>query len=199
MSNNIHAAMRAAMRDACKTGISKSSSANLGGGNVNFRGVEAAMNEISPILVNHGITITPKYSELNVTERAKDNGKFSRFATIKGSFTFAADDGSFVVAETFGEAQDVGDKAIIKAQSVSFRTAIFQIFVVPTMSMDSELDQTNEESNLLMDELDAIAKQGVSALRARYEKGGIPAEFWKRNSSELKAIAVRSDAKAAKS
>lgn len=198
MSNNIHTAMRAAMRDACKAGISKSSSANLGGGTVSFRGIEAAMNEISPILVNHGITITPKYSELQVIERAKDNGKFSRFATIKGSFIFAADDGSCVVAETFGEAQDSGDKAIIKAQSVAFRTAIFQIFVVPTMSMDSELDQTSEEADALLGEFMAIAKKGLGALQARYKLGGTPAEFWKKHAAELKAVATQADKEAGK-
>lgn len=199
MSHKIYAALSGAMRDACKAGIAKSSSANLGGGSVNFRGIEAAMNEMSPILVNHGITVTPKYSELNVIERAKDNGKFSRFVTIKGQFTFAADDGSCVVSETYGEAMDSGDKAVIKAQSVAFRTALFQQFVVPTMSMDSELDQTDEEADQLLSDFMAIAKKGIAPLQARYKMGGVPADFWKRHSAELKAVAAKADQEAAKS
>lgn len=200
MSNNIHSAMRSAMRDACKIGIAKTSSANLGGGTVNFRGIEAAMNEMSPILVNHGITVTPKYSELQITEREKikDSGKFSRVVTIKGQFTFSADDGSCVVSETYGEAMDSGDKAVIKAQSVAFRTALFQQFVVPTMSMDSELDQTSEEADALLGEFMAIAKKGLGALQARYKLGGTPADFWKKHSAELKAVATQADKEADK-
>jgi hypothetical protein len=67
------------------------------------------------------------------------------------------------------------------------------------MSMDSELDQTDEEADALMGEFVAIAKKGVGALQARYKLGGTPAEFWKKNSAELKAIAAKADAEAAKS
>ena len=33
---------------------------------------------------------------------------------------------------------DSGDKAVTKAQSVAFRTALFQQFVIPTMAIDPE-------------------------------------------------------------
>ena len=118
------------------------------------------MSEMSPILVNHGITVTPRYSELTVTERAREGGKFSRCVTLKGSFTFAAADGSSVVAEAYGESIDTGDKATIKAQTVAFRTVLFQQFIVPLMSMDSELDGDGEptEAERLLDEWIAKAK-----------------------------------------
>lgn len=139
--SKIQTALNAAMRDIAKIGIAKLKSANLGGANVKFRGVDDAMNELSPIMVNNGITVAPRYSELTVNERAKaEAGKFTRFVTIKGTFTFTAEDDSSVTSEAYGEAMDSGDKAVIKAQSVSFRTALFQLFVVPTMSMDTELD-----------------------------------------------------------
>jgi hypothetical protein len=148
--SKIQEALNGAMRDIAAKGIAKLNSANLGGASVKFRGVEQAMNELSPIMVNHGITVAPRYSELVVEERAKfengqPTGKAVRFATVKGSFTFTAGDDSSVTSEAYGEAMDSGDKAIIKAQSVAFRTALFQLFVVPTMSMDTELDDFEDE------------------------------------------------------
>lgn len=132
----IHSAVLAVMKDIASTGIAKSQRNQQQG--YNFRGIDAAMNELSPLLVKHGIAVTPKYSELNVTERAKEGGKATRFCTLKGTFEFEAPDGSSFTSEFYGEAMDSGDKAVVKAQSVAFRTALFQEFVVPTMAMDPE-------------------------------------------------------------
>ena len=51
----IHTAILGAMRMIAKTGIAKLSKNKDQG--YNFRGIEAAMNEMSPILINNGITI----------------------------------------------------------------------------------------------------------------------------------------------
>lgn len=132
----IHAKIIEAMRMIAKTGIAKLSRNKDQG--YNFRGIEAAMNEMSPILINCGITITPTYSEHSIQERESKSGGKLRFATIKGSFRFEAEDGSFVIGEAYGEGMDSSDKATAKAMSVAFRTALFQQFVVPTMAIDPE-------------------------------------------------------------
>lgn len=137
--SEINKAITGVMADISKTGIAKSTR-NLAQG-FNYRGIDAAMNELNPLLVAHGITVTPRYSELNVTERAKEGGKATRFVTIKGAFTFSVKDGSNVVSECYGEAMDSGDKAVVKAQTVAFRTALFQQFVVPTVAIDPEVDE----------------------------------------------------------
>lgn len=161
MTQNIQTALVAAMRDICKLGIGKTQEASAGGARYHYRGIDAAMNEMSPILVNNGITVTPKYSELSITEMARGapaDGKYRRCATVKGSFTFTAADGSSVTAEAYGESVDTGDKAVIKAQTVAFRTVLFQQFIVPLMSMDSELNQEEVE-------VPAPVKQPLSAER----------------------------------
>lgn len=156
--SKIHTALLDAMREIAKTGIAKISKADLGGAKVNYRGIEAAMNEMSLVLIKCGINVTPSYSDLSIAERARGEGKATRFVTLKGSFTFAADDGSCVVCTTYGEAMDAGDKATTKAQSVAFRTALFQQFVVPTMAMDPEDDGDGDEGVL-----DAECRESVSA------------------------------------
>jgi hypothetical protein len=170
--SKIHAALIDAMREIAKTGIAKTEKASLGGATVNYRGIEAAMNEMSVILIKCGITVTPSYSDLVMFERAKAEGKATRFATVKGAFTFtAAEDGSSVKCEAYGEAMDSGDKAVTKAQSVAFRTALFQQFVVPTMAMDPEED--GDDEGILNEECreevrDAKTEEALRALSKKY-------------------------------
>lgn len=195
--SKIHTALIEAMREIAKIGIAKTSKADLGGARVNYRGIEAAMNEMSLILIKCGINVTPSYSDLSIMERAKGEGKATRFVTLKGSFTFAADDGSHVVCTTYGEAMDSGDKATIKAQSVAFRTALFQQFVVPTMAMDPEEggDDEGEVPEELLKAAREAAMGGWSNLAA-WIKARTPEErkLLEPESNSLKKAAKESDA-----
>lgn len=187
------------MADIAKTGIAKMSRANLGGSTVNFRGIEAAMNEMSGILIRHRITVTPRYSGLQIAERVKGDptdAKALRFAIVLGSFTFSADDGSNVVCECYGEAMDSGDKAVTKAQSVSFRTALFQQFVVPTMAIDPEAGGDSEEGDdddSLLNEYRDAAMGGSEVLRKHFQERKPPEKFWKTHGDSLKAAALAAD------
>lgn len=195
--SQIQEALVAAMHDICKIGIGKNSKASAGGANYAYRGIDAAMNEMSPILVNHKITVTPRYSELTVTERvrgAPSDGKYSRCVTVKGSFTFAALDGSSVTAEAYGESIDTGDKATIKAQTVAFRTVLFQQFIVPLMSMDSELDDGEPQKESLPSVALGFAEKGSAAYEA-YFKALDKAQRHELapHHNELKSVAAEAD------
>lgn len=173
-TNHIHAAIITAMREAAEIGIAKTATATLGGAAVRYRGIEQAMNTMVAILVRCGITVIPAYSDLQIGERAKDGGKFTRFCTLRGRFTFAAADGSHVVAEAYGEAMDSGDKAVTKAQSVAFRTALFQTFVIPTRetAIDPESDDDDNTAPPAVPvpaDMRAAAEKGVESYRAFWE------------------------------
>jgi len=192
--STIYTALVAAMADIAKTGIAKTSRADLGGAKVNFRGIEAAMNEMSVVLIRHGISVTPAYSDLTITERDKGGGKATRFVTVKGRFTFAAADGSSVACECYGEAMDSGDKATTKAQSVAFRTALFQQFVVPTMAMDPEADgEEDDTDDALLAEFRDAALGGAAALREFFKTKKPPEAFWRIHGDSLKAAAAAAD------
>jgi len=194
VNSTIYTALVAAMADIAKTGIAKTSRADLGGAKVNFRGIEAAMNEMSVVLIRHGISVTPAYSDLTITERDKGGGKATRFVTVKGRFTFAAADGSSVACECYGEAMDSGDKATTKAQSVAFRTALFQQFVVPTMAMDPEADGEEEETDdALLAEFRDAAMGGSAALREFFKSKKPDEAFWRIHGDSLKAAAAAAD------
>lgn len=191
--STIYTALVAAMADIAKTGIAKTSRADLGGAKVNFRGIEAAMNEMSVVLIRHGISVTPSYSDLSIQERAKGDGKATRFVTVKGRFTFAAADGSSVACECYGEAMDSGDKATTKAQSVAFRTALFQQFVVPTMAMDPEADAEDDTDDDLLAEFRDAALGGSAALRDLFKTKKPAESFWRIHGDSLKAAAAAAD------
>lgn len=196
--SKIHSALIEAMREIAKTGIAKTSRADLGGAKVNYRGIEAAMNEMSLVLIKCGINVTPSYSDLTIMERQKGDpkdAKATRFATVKGAFTFAADDGSCVVCTAYGEAMDSGDKSVTKAQSVAFRTALFQQFVVPTMAMDPEDNAEDDESEML-DKFQAAALQGNKQLRDAFNELKPSGAFWKHHGGSLKAAADQADKEA---
>lgn len=159
--SKIHESIIAAMRLIAKTGIAKLSKNKDQG--YNFRGIEAAMNEMSPILINCGITVTPSYSEYSASERESKSGGKLRFVTLKGSFKFEADDGTYVIGEAYGEGMDSSDKATTKAMSVAYRTALFQQFIVPTMAIDPDTgygvptraEELEELANLIVEKFEA--------------------------------------------
>jgi hypothetical protein len=192
--SKINAALVEAMRDISRIGIAKLQRNSAQG--YNFRGIESAMNELSPILVKHGISVSARYSDLTVTEQPREGKGPMRFVTLKGAFTFAADDDSTVTSEVYGESMDSGDKAVVKAQSVAFRTALFQQFVVPTMAMDPEDspdDGEGDRPDAALDDFQAAAMKGEAALRKHYE-ANVPTEaFWKRHGRSLKEAAQKAD------
>lgn len=169
MTHAIHESIRKAMKDIASTGIAKTHQASLGGGSVKYRGIEDAMNDMCGVLIRHGITVTPRYSDLQIVERVKGapaDGKATRFVVVRGAFTFTAvADGSAVTCEHYGEAMDSGDKAVTKAQSVAFRTALFQQFVIPTMAIDPEDGGDGESAQALTEEYvqDTLAKMRAAA------------------------------------
>lgn len=194
---NIHQSTLSAMRLAAAKGIAKRMRADLGGAKVNFRGIEDAMNEMVTVLIEAGITISPEYSDPVITERAKAEGKATRFIVVKGTFTFTAEDMSTMRCSYYGEAMDSGDKAMVKAQSIALRTALFQTFVVPTQATAIDPESDPESDDAPDEALDA-AERGMAAYQAYWGKLK-PSEkkAMQRHHDGLKRIAAQADKQAA--
>jgi hypothetical protein len=190
VTDSIHAAILSAMRDIATVGISKSSRNKDQG--YNFRGVEDAMNQLSPILIKNKIIVTASYSDHKEAERETKSGGRMKFVTLKGSFKFEAPDKSFVTSEAYGEGADTSDKATTKAMSVAFRTALFQQFVVPTMAMDPEQDEEETDDEMLAGFKDA-ALGGSAALEQHFKSHKPPPQFWRAHGDSLKAAAAAAD------
>lgn len=162
----IHKAVQFAMQKVAKTGIAKALRNKDQG--YQYRGIEDAMNTLQPILTEAGIVVTPCYSDMQIMERDSKSGGKLRFIVVKGRFEFASvEDGSSVTSEVYGEAMDSSDKASTKAQSVAFRTALFQQFVVPTMAIDPEAEAAAER----MSHIEEVSMVMVEKFEAGNEWG----------------------------
>lgn len=153
MSNapQIYKAMQGVMKDVCAQGIGKDSQNKDQG--FKFRGIEAAMNALAPLLVKHGIVCVPKHGKCQRFDRQTKSGGTLSFVTTESQFDLiCVEDGSKVTVETLGEGMDSSDKSTNKAMSAAFKYALFQAFVVPTMAVESDWDDGG------MTEAEAIAE-----------------------------------------
>lgn len=108
----------------------------------NFRGVEDVLYCFHPLLIKHNVFCAPKVIRESSETFLNKNGNNSFRVSLTIEHIFYADDGSSVSATTTGEGIDTSDKATNKAMSAAFKYAFFELFCVPTASVDDS-DYTN--------------------------------------------------------
>ena len=107
--------------------------------NYNFRGIEQAVDMLSPILAKHGVFPTTENIESISSEAVQSKSGSAGYHYVnRYTFHFYAEDGSFVSTKADGEAIDYGDKACNKAYSTAYREALWKLFVVPFQADDTE-------------------------------------------------------------
>lgn len=143
----IFAAMLAVKAQANKDGIAKDRTSSAEG-KYKYRGVDDALDYFAGTLATYKIGWLPAYSDV-VRETKKTKNGEGLITTLKGTFTFFAEDGSQVVCGPFcGEAFDSMDKSMSKAMSVALRNCLLQTFVVPLgPGHDPEESEEDEPSD----------------------------------------------------
>lgn len=102
----------------------------------NFRGIDAVMNVLHPLLSKHGLVVIPQVLDKNIEVMSSQQGKAQIHAIITYSFRLCAEDGSMTEpCIMLGEGMDTGDKACNKAMAVAMKYALFQMFCIPTEEM----------------------------------------------------------------
>jgi len=141
---SVYKAIAAVMSDMSKIGLAKDKKNAQQG--FMYRGVDDAMNALSPLLSKHGLVILPRVTKREVTERQSKNGGALFYVSLDVEFDFvAAEDGSkHTVGPMIGEAMDSGDKASNKAMAVAYKYACFQAFCIPTEA-DNDPDATTHD------------------------------------------------------
>jgi hypothetical protein len=128
--------------------------------NYKFRGIEDAMNMLSPILAKHGVFPTTEKVEDVLSENVQSKSGSAGYHYVRRyTFHFYAEDGSFVSTMADGEAIDYGDKSSNKAYSTAYREALWKLFIVPFAADDIE----NTDHDLKPIEKPVIAKPTVKA------------------------------------
>jgi hypothetical protein len=114
--------------------------------NFMFRGIDAVVNAVGPILRKHAVVVAPNVERCDYDTVQTSTGKPATACRVLVTYTFYATDGSSVDCRVAAEAWDSGDKAAPKAMSVAFRTALLQALALPTDEPDPD-SQSYEREN----------------------------------------------------
>lgn len=102
-----------------------------------FRGIDAVMNALAPLLVKHNLLILPHFRDRGLETRITKAGGTMFNVTVTGDFEFCSVlDGSTRMITTIGEGQDTADKATNKAMAIAYKYAVFQGFCIPLDKSD---------------------------------------------------------------
>lgn len=116
--------------------IKKSQRNNAPNANYNFRGIDAVMNAVGPVLRKHGVFVVPETATASYRDVLTSTGKPSREATVMVHYRVYGPAGDSFPMCSPGEAMDSGDKGTPKAMSVAYRTVLLQALTIPTDEPD---------------------------------------------------------------
>ena len=108
--------------------------------NFNFRGIDAVVNAVGPVLRKHGVVVVPVDADYTEERYATKTGTQMRGVTATIRFRFYGPAGDYIDAAALGEAADAGDKAVPKAHSVAYRTLLLQALCIPTDEPDPDAE-----------------------------------------------------------
>lgn len=138
----------------------------------NFRGIDAVMNALNPVMRKYGLFCTPEVLNQVREERATTNGGTLKYSLLTVKYTVYAPDGSTVCATVIGEGMDSGDKASNKAMSVAFKYAMFQLFCIPTEEfVDSDFETPPDNKPVKEPERKKEQPKPIEAKPAKSMKG----------------------------
>lgn len=106
----------------------------------NFRGIDAVVNAVGPVLRKHGVIVTPHVEAIEYDAAPTRSGGRINTCRVRVRYTFTGPAGDSLSCLVAGEAFDSGDKSTAKAMSVAFRVALLQALALPTHEPDPDLD-----------------------------------------------------------
>lgn len=106
--------------------------------NFNFRGIDAVMNAVGPILREHGVIVVPHNMEATYAPMTTAKGGAAMNVQVRNTYRFYGPAGDYFDTVATGESIDNGDKGTAKANSVAFRTCLLQALCLPTDEPDPD-------------------------------------------------------------
>ena len=96
------------------------------------------MNAVGPAFRTHGVVAMPHVIGYTTEIVPTKNGGTMNHVILHTRYTFTGPAGDTLDCEVYGEAMDSGDKAMSKAHSVAYRTALLQVLTIPTDEPDPD-------------------------------------------------------------
>jgi len=110
-----------------------------------FRGIDDVVAEVQEVLASHGVVVVPRVLDREREMIATKSGGTMASVRLLVEHRFFAEDGSYVVATTLGEAMDSGDKASNKAMSAALKYALTETLLIPTRESDRDTEEASPE------------------------------------------------------
>ena len=112
-----------------------------------FRGHDDILNALNPLLAKHGVFVVPDVIERVTAQRTTKSGAVMYEVNLHVRFVFyGPGDGDIVVASTWGEGTDSGDKATNKAMTMAFKNVLNQTFAISSAEFGDTDAETPEET-----------------------------------------------------
>lgn len=105
-----------------------------------FRGIDDALDVLSPLLAEHQVFFLPTVLERIVEDRTTGKGATLHTVHLHVAYRFYGSDGDSLTCDVWGEGADSGDKATSKAMTMALKSALFQTF---TISGEEDPDATS--------------------------------------------------------
>lgn len=127
--------------------IGKNQRVDSGPARFNFRGVDDVVQAVGPALRKHGVVFAPvrvvsvEHERYSTAKGAPMDG-----VTVNVEYEFTGPAGDKLATAAAGQAADSGDKAIPKAMSVAYRTALLEALCIPTGEPDPD-SQVHERAD----------------------------------------------------
>lgn len=174
----------------------------------NFRGIDAVLNTVGPVLREHGVIVVPIAGEHTVERYPTKSGGQMCNRVVNMAFQVFGPAGDSFMGSAVGEASDAGDKAMTKAESVALRTFLLQALMIPTDDPDPDAS-THEraghsgpgvQGSLPVADDNPESRPARDALKAKAEKNGwnlraLADKFVEKNNKPLK-LATSDEVKA---
>jgi hypothetical protein len=149
--------------------ISKDRRVTEGPARFSFRGVDDVMEAVGPALREHGVVFAPsRVVSLDHERYTTARGSLMDGVTIIVEYTVTGPNGDTMTVAAAGQAADSGDKAVPKAMSVAYRTALLEALCIPAGEPDPDAsvhERAAEESPIIEDP--------AASLRSRVAQLGI--------------------------
>jgi hypothetical protein len=140
---NLFTRLCAAQAELAGTGIAKESHNKFD--NYKYRGIDAVLNTIGPLLARHELLLVPSVKKVQVIPGMSSQGKPQNHATVWMNFTFYDVSGESITHPFVGEAIDRSDKAINKAETAAYKYFLFQTFSIPLHGEDGDADNDSPD------------------------------------------------------
>lgn len=122
-------ALCAVQKDLAAAGISKGDTNTFD--NYKFRGIDAVLNALAPILSKHQVIIMPSVTSSEIRQVMSSQGKPQQHAKVSVEYTLYDAEGDHITHTFVGEGMDRGDKAINKACTAAYKYFLFEAFCIP--------------------------------------------------------------------